>query len=179
MAHLDPLRQLKENNKKIRIMVSLTKTAYEALLRLNQQEPDKNASTIISDSLRFSENMDIYRPLRERLQGLQMQVGATPVKDPNIIHKAKAGGQKEWCELYGGTCDGNNCRFLKYEVLTNGEVIENSQMVPLRMMPKEQDDFRKMILGGFITPAHAKSAFENQEPRSGIKPVRMLGKKVE
>jgi len=36
-----------------------------------------------------------------------------------------------------------------------------------------------MIRGGFITPAHAKSAFEKQESRGGIQTLRMLGQKKE
>ena len=66
---------------------------------------------------------------------------------------------------------------MKYEVTFGGDIVENQQTMPLRQMPKDQDEFRKMILGSFITPAHAKSAYENQEPREVLKPLRMLGKK--
>ena len=106
MAHLDPLRKLKENNKKVRIMVSLSRMAYEAILRLNQQEPDKDASTIISESLRFAEQMDIYQPLRERLQMLQSQVGATPVKNLKYPREIRRRGRRIGVSYMGGHVTG-------------------------------------------------------------------------
>ena len=160
MATLDAMRHKRKKLTRHRLMASISQSGYESLLNLSEQEPEKNASQIISECLRFAFEMEIYKPRQAYLDMLKQERGI-----PSSLASSKAVvvvSKKDWCEQYGGVCDGQNCTFKKYEVTASGVVVRNELTMPVRSMPDVEVDFKKYVLGGFATLSEAEASFESQ-----------------
>jgi hypothetical protein len=175
MATLDAMRNKRKKLTRYRLMASISQNGYESLLKLSEQEPEKNASQIISECLRFAFEMEIYKPRQAYLDMLKQERGI-----PSSLASSKAVvvvSKKDWCEQYGGTCDGQNCTFKRYEVTPTGVVVRNELTMPVRSMPDDEADFCKYVLGGFVTLSEAEAAFENQTEENFFDPSEIPSRK--
>lgn len=168
--YLSSITKRRTAQKKMRIMFSLTQSAYEDLLRLSEQLPEDTASQIVCKALRFAVASDMTKPMNDYTATLRAQrkQPAPSADGVEIVDK------KTWCEMFGGSSDGVNCAYNKYELMVNGQLVKNQRQFPLRMMPNTKDDFRKEILGGFATLSQAEEAYEKQVADADILPERVI-----
>jgi hypothetical protein len=156
MATFDVIRAQTKKAKKIRVTVTISQVAFDALVKLHEQSNESSASAVVASALLFAYRGGMYRNLTENIARVQME--ETGGKKHDVPNKA------DWCILYGGTYDGVNCGYNKYEIGATGQIMKNFRQFPLKSMPDTQDDFRKHILGGFPTLAAAEVAYKNQAP---------------
>lgn len=175
MSTLEAITRARKQFKKIRLTVTVSQEAMNALHRLHEQEPEKSASSIVSEAIRFSDKLEMYKPIRRFENDVRQEIGREP--RPLVKGVGTLDDKKEWIAMYGGEHDGINVKFTKYEVTPMGTVMRNPQVIPLKSMPSTQDEFRKMILGKFATVNQAETAFEKQGDKGQLAPVRMIGQK--
>jgi hypothetical protein len=175
MAMQDPIKRKRETRERYKTYINLPQASYEALLQLHEQEPDKNMSQIVGECLRFAHQLDIYKPARQHLQMAQAERGV-PDRSTGPAFTTQE-NRKYFCEKYGGVYDGVNVRFMKYEVTPTGIIIKREMSMPLKSMPNSQAEIQKMILGKFVTVAHAEDSYEKNKEGAELAPVKMLGKK--
>ena len=156
---------------KTRITAAISTPSYTALVFLMEQEPDLTISQIVSDCIRFAHSNNMYTMRKKTIPASIEERENIPSPKPITVDK------KVWCEQFGGVCDGVNCTFKKYEVTATGNVVRNELTMPVRSMPDNEEDFRKYILGGFISPAEADLAFTNQVADEFFKPSEIPSRK--
>jgi hypothetical protein len=171
----EAMNRKRKSRKKVRLSITVSQDVIDSIHRLFEQEPDKTASQIVSEAVRFAEAVGIYKPVRRFENDVRVETGR-PAK-PLVKGVGTLEEKKEWIVMYGGEHDGINAKFMKYEVTPTGNVVRNPQVMPLKSMPSSQDEFRKMILGRFATVNQAESAFETQPTKAELAPVRMIGQK--
>lgn len=160
MGALDAIRKNRAKAKKERITFLMTESTKGYLLKLSEQEPERTASAIIADAIRFAYEFDMYRASREINNELRADRGIQKKQAPEGVHRPVVLDKIGLCKKYGGTCDGTNCEYDKYEVTPLGRVVKNRISQPLRIMPETEADFCKSVLGGFNTLSEAEVAFE-------------------
>lgn len=166
------MNRKRKSRKKVRLSITVSQDVIDSIHRLFEQEPDKTASQIVSEAVRFAEAVGIYKPARRFENDVRVETGKPLMKGVGPTED-----KKEWIVMYGGEHDGINGKFMKYEVTPTGTIVRNMQTIPLKSMPSTQDEFRKMILGMFATVNQAETAFETQGEKGQLAPVRMIGQK--
>ena len=137
MSNFDTITNVRKSRKKKRVVLMFTEETVGELIALHQGNPDASASQVAADAIRFALGKNMYNT----------------TKTTNTTDMRGA-----WCVQYGGTTDGLNCTFEKYEVTPSGEVVKSERTLPLKSMPELQVDFRKMVLGPFQSLAEARLA---------------------
>lgn len=168
MSKRPTLRTLRAKIEKTRVVAGLDPKSYQALMVLMEQEPGNTISQIVGDALRFAKEIDMYGPRRDFVA--RMQVAQNRVPTVEASHRPIVVDKKIWCTSYGGTCDGINCTYNRFEVTASGVVVRNQITMPVRSMPENEDDFRKSVLGGFATLHEAEVAFDSQVEESFFDP---------
>lgn len=162
MALLDTIRKNRKKAPKQRLTVMIGETTKGQLFKLSEQRTEKTATDIVIDAIAFAFKHDMYKEEREAENALNAERGVPLAEAPKGSRRPIAMDKKTWCEQYGGTCDGVNCVYDKYEVTLMGRVVKNRLSQPLRSMPDNEADFCKSVLGGFSTVSEAEVAFEEQ-----------------
>lgn len=163
MPLLDAVRRNQKKSPKQRLTTMIGETTKSQLFKLSEQRPEKTATDIVVDAIEFAYKYDMYKESREQINALRIDRGVPLAEAPKGAHRPIAIDKKTWCELYGGTSDGVNCVYNKYEVNLLGRVTKDKISQPLRTMPENEVDFCKSILGGFATVSEAEVAFEKQD----------------
>lgn len=143
MSTLKNLNVARAKVRRYRTVLSLSEDTLGVLAMLHAERPEHSASSVVSDALRFASERGMYGPHSSP---------GKPKTDP----------REYWCSLYGGTSDGVNCSYTKYEVTPIGEVTKSAREMPLKSMPETQVDFRKELLGNFPTVDAAEFASRNR-----------------
>lgn len=175
MSTLEAISRKRKQLKKVRLTVTVSASAMDALHRLHETNTEASASQMVGDAIIFAERMEMYKPVRRFENDLRVESGRLP--KPLTKGVGSLEEKKEWIVMYGGEHDNINAKFVKYEVTPTGTIVRNPQVVPLKSMPTIQDEFRKMILGNFATVSQAETAFEIQGEKGQLAPVRMIGQK--
>lgn len=168
----EAMSRKRKQRQKVRLTISVSQDVVDCIHMLFEEEPDKTATQIISEAVRFAHRVGMYKPARRFENDVRMETGKSLMKGVGPLEE-----KKEWIAMYGGEHDNINVKFMKYEVTPTGTVVRNPQVIPLKSMPSNQDEFRKMILGKFATVNQAETAFETQPNRGELAPVRMIGQK--
>ncbi len=176
MSTFEAMTRKRKSQKKVKMSLTVGQHTVDAIHRLFEQEPSKTASQIVADCVQFAETLEIYKPVRRYENDIRVELGKEP-KPMGVGRLGSIEDKKIWASLYGAETDGINMKFMKYEVTPTGAVVRNQQVVPIKSLPSQQDEFRKVILGKFATLNQAESAFETQSEKADLAPIKMLGKR--
>lgn len=97
------------------------------------------------------------------MANIEMQVAFTNIESntsEGVARRKKAMPKDSWCELYGGSVKDGICTIDKYETMPTGHVRRNKRVIALTAFPSEVDDFRKDILGHFLSVEEAEAAYQ-------------------
>lgn len=122
----------------------------EAIQKLKTINPGFNGSQLIRLAVIHMANIG-------------MQVAFSNIESnttEGVVKRKKAMPKESWCEMYGGSVSGGVCTIDKYETMPTGHVRRNKRVIALTAFPEDVDDFRKDILGHFLTVEEAETAYQ-------------------
>jgi hypothetical protein len=168
MYQKQPIRSLSKRAKAntIRFTFNVTQDTYNKFAQIMEKRPHYFATHVFADVIDFAHRHGVYDE-----RGFQV------VSNEAVLatKQEKPEDREEWCAKYGGEMQGNICKYTKYEVTPTGTIMKLTQSLPIKQMPKTEDEFRKFILGKFGTAGQAESAYVAQNNSVEISAERTVG----
>lgn len=173
MSNLDAITRLrKKQPKKEKLVVFVESSALTDLINLHRERPSFTAGMVVSDAVRFALNNGMYQFSTEFADPTAKRKTIEVSKSQVALLMDKVG----WCAKYGGTEADGICVYDKFEVTPSGVIMKNKQSQAIKAMPDTEEDFRRSIIGAFVTVSEAEMNYEKQS-EVGTVEDRVLGRK--
>jgi hypothetical protein len=159
----------KQKRKVYKTYISLSEKSYEALLRLEEREPDMYPSHIVGHALRFADQMGMFS-YENRAPGSRSEEPKKYIS----VKETRAEEAKKNMEKYGAECVDGICTFDRYEVSPAGIIIKTPHSLGLSQIPSDEAAVRKLVLGKFVTVTQAAAAYDTQNTNPEFTPDKII-----
>lgn len=139
-------------NKKKMVCVQSDEKFEESLQKLKDLNPGFSRSALVRMAVlnASSKNMEVG------FYGIESNTSE------GVSRRKKAMPKEGWCEMYGGEVKDGVCTINKYETMPTGHVRRGTRVIALTAFPAELEDFRRDILGHFVSVEEAEAAYLNK-----------------